>query len=98
MNFSVSNGTPNAMTLFCLMYPSQFLTKCYDPIDCLNRGLSLREIEKEVKGKIAEKLAKYESVASGRTDNSWYYIAPLLLDGAGYVTRWLGSDEVSFFR
>ena len=28
MNFSVSNGTPNAMTLFCLMYPSQFLTKC----------------------------------------------------------------------
>ncbi|MBQ9934931.1 MAG: helicase [Lachnospiraceae bacterium] len=93
MNFSVSNGTPNAMTLFCLMYPSQFLTKCYDPIDCLNRGLSLRDIEKEVKGKIAEKLAKYESATSGRTDNSWYYVAPLLLDGAGYVTRWLGSDE-----
>lgn len=93
MNFSVSNGTPNAMTLFCLMYPSQFLTKCYDPIDCMNRGLSLREIEKEVKGKIADKLAKYESATSGRVDNRWYYIAPLLLDGAGYVTGWLGSDE-----
>ncbi len=93
MNFSVSNGTPNAMTLFCLMYPSQFLTKCYDPIDCMNRGLSLREIEKEVKGKIADKLAKYESTTSGRADNRWYYIAPLLLDGAGYVTGWLGSDE-----
>ena len=93
MNFSVSNGTPNAMTLFCLMYPSQFLTKCYDPVDCMNRGLSLREIEKEVKCKIADKLAKYESIASGRADNRWYYIAPLLLDGAGYVTGWLGSDE-----
>jgi len=93
MNFSVSNGTPNAMTLFCLMYPSQFLTKCYDPVDCMNRGLSLREIEKEVKRKIADKLAKYESISSGRADNRWYYIAPLLLDGAGYVTGWLGSDE-----
>ncbi|MBQ4059626.1 MAG: DEAD/DEAH box helicase family protein [Lachnospiraceae bacterium] len=93
MNFSVSNGTPNAMTLFCLMYPSQFLTKCYDPVDCMNRGLSLREIEKEVKGKIAEKLAKYETTTSGRADNSWYYVAPLLLDGAGYVTGWLGNDE-----
>lgn len=93
MNFSVSNGTPNAMTLFCLMYPSQFLTKCYDPVDCMNRGLTLREIEKEVKSKIAEKLAKYETTSSGRADNSWYYIAPLLLDGAGYVTGWLGNDE-----
>ena len=93
MNFSVSNGTPSAMTLFCLMYPSQFLTQCYDPIDCMNRGLSLREIEKEVKGKIAEKLAKYETTTAGRTDNRWYYVAPLLLDGAGYVTGWLGSDE-----
>lgn len=93
MNFSVSNGTPNAMTLFCLMYPSQFLTKCYDPVDCMNRGLSLQEIEKEVKGKITEKLKKYESTTAGRSDNRWYYVAPLLLDGAGYVTGWLGSDE-----
>ena len=97
MNFSVSNGTPNAMTLFCLMYPSQFLTKCYDPVDCMNRGLSLREIEKEVKGEIAEKLAKYETTTSGRADNRWYYVAPLLLDGAGYVTGWLGSDEALAF-
>lgn len=93
MNFSVSNGTPNAMALFCLMYPSQFLTKCYDPVDCMNRGLSLHEIEKEVKGKIAEKLKKYKTTTSGRADNRWYYIAPLLLDGAGYVTGWLNNDE-----
>ena len=46
LNFSVSNGTPNAMTLFCLMYPSQFLANCYDPIDCLNRGLNLKDIDR----------------------------------------------------
>lgn len=93
MNFSVRNGTPNAMTLFCLMYPSQFLTKCYDPIDCMNRGLSLREIEKEIKAKIAEKLSKYETTSFGVQDKRWYYMAPLFLDGAGYVTGWLGNDE-----
>lgn len=93
LNFSVSNGTPNAMTLFCLMYPSQFLTKCYDPIEYINRGASLREIEKDIKRKIAEKLAKYESPKSGVQDKRWYYVAPLLLDGAGYVTTWLNSGE-----
>lgn len=93
LNFSVSNGTPNAMTLFCLMYPSQFLTKCYDPIEYINRGATLREIEKDIKSKISEKLAKYESPKSGVQDKRWYYVAPLLLDGAGYVTTWLNSGE-----
>ena len=32
LNFSVSNGTPNAMTLFCLLYPSAFLSGCYAPM------------------------------------------------------------------
>ncbi|MFQ9701788.1 MAG: hypothetical protein ACLR0U_04235 [Enterocloster clostridioformis] len=48
-------------------------------------GLTLREIEKEIKGKIADKLVKYETTTSGVQDKRWYYIAPLLLDGAGYV-------------
>ena len=93
LNFSVSNGTPNAMTLFCLMYPSQFLSRCYDPIDCIKRGLTLREIEKEIKGKIADKLAKYETTTSGVQDKRWYYLAPLLLDGTSDVTLWLNSES-----
>lgn len=93
LNFSVSNGTPNAMTLFCLMYPSQFLTRCYDPIEYLNAGASLKEIEKDIKSKIAEKLDKYTAPTSGTQDKRWYYLAPLLLDGAGYVTTWLNSGE-----
>lgn len=93
LNFSVSNGTPNAMTLFCLLYPSQFLTKCYNPIEYINRSATLREIEKDIKSKISEKLAKYNTPKSGVQDKRWYYMAPLFLDAPGYVTHWLNSDE-----
>ena len=44
-------------------------------------------------GKIAEKLDKYTAPTSGTQDKRWYYLAPLLLDGAGYVTTWLNSGE-----
>lgn len=93
LNFSVRGGIPGGMTLFCLMYPSLFLTKCYNPIDCLNRGLTLKEIEKEIKAKISEKLTGFEMVSSGAQDKRWYYIAPLLLDSTAYVEKWLNSDE-----
>ena len=93
LNFSVSEGKPNAMTLFCLLYPSQFLADCYNPIECLNNKMSLKEIEKQVSEKIKEKIDKYDAPKNGVQDARWYYIAPLLLDGAGYVTTWLGSDE-----
>lgn len=93
LNFSVRNGIPNAMTLFCLMYPSQFLSQCYNPIDCINRGLSLREIQKEIKNKIADKLVRYRTPTSGVQDKRWYYMAPLLLDDEQYVTSWLNSSE-----
>ena len=92
LNFSVSNGKPNAMTLFTLMYPSKFLAGCYDPIYCLNAHMSLKAIEKDVKYKIKNKLEKYNIVHSGPEDKRWYYMAPLFLDGAGYVTGWMKED------
>ena len=33
-----------------------FLSNCYNPIECLNEGLSLKEIEAKVKLKIKEAL------------------------------------------
>ena len=97
LNFSVGlDKKPRAMNLFCLLYPSQFLADCYNPVDCLNRGLSLKEIEAEISTKIRAKLDKYEAPESGAPDNTWYYLAPLLLDSAryaGYVDTWLDSDE-----
>ena len=37
--------------LLTLIYPSKFLIDSYNPIDCLNRNLSLDEIEQEIKGR-----------------------------------------------
>lgn len=96
LNFSVSDGKPNAMTLFCLLYPSPFLASTYNPIECLNKRMSLKDIEKDVKNKIKEKLDRFEAPTFGKEDNTWYYLAPLLLDSinsAGYVSDWLNSGE-----
>ncbi len=84
LNFALKDGEPATMSLFCLVYPSRFLAECYNPVDCLNRGLSLKEITQEVKQKISEELTKLEDPDSGVEDKSWYYVAPLLFDGGEY--------------
>lgn len=86
LNFALKEGEPAAMSLFCLVYPSKFLAECYNPVDCLNRGLSLKEITQEVKQKISEELKKFEDPESGAEDKSWYYVAPLLFDGGVYCS------------
>jgi hypothetical protein len=93
MKFAVSDGRLNNMSLFCLLYPLKFLTDVYNPIDCMNRGLSLREIEKEIKSKIAEKLDFVKTPTTGAEDQRWYYMVPLFLDSAGYATGWFNEDE-----
>ena len=92
LNFALKEGKPSDMNLLSLMYPSRFLAECYNPIDCLNDGLSLKEIEKDVSSKIKEKLDKFDAPESGMPDNRWYCLAPLMLDSLrfrGYVTTWL---------
>lgn len=98
LEFSASKlGKPNNMSLFCLLYPSVFLADCYDPIDCLNNRLSLKEIEKRVREAISAKLDRYRTTDRGDPDYSWYYMAPLLLDGPGDVTAWLNCCEEVYF-
>ena len=91
MNFSVGGGAYKGMALFCLVYPSMFLTKLYDPINCMNEGLSLKEIRRTVKVVLEDALHEYPSPDYGRPDNRWYYIAPMLLDEPQYVSLWLES-------
>ena len=93
MNFSVRDDRPAAMTLFCLIYPSRFLAECYHPIACMNDHLSLREIQKSVREKITEKLDKYPSPVIGTPDRRWYYLAPMLLDGAEYAYKWMENGD-----
>lgn len=93
MNFSVKNDSPAGMSLFCLLYPSKFLSECYDPIQCMNEHLGIKEIQRRIRDKIVVALNKYPSVKSGIQDNKWYYIAPLLMDEETYAYAWLDSGN-----
>ena len=98
LNFNLNEDKPAQMSLFTLIYPSIFLIDVYDPIDCLNRKLSLEEIEKDIKSKIKEELSKIPSNHNSREDARWYYLAPLLLDGhysKDFINAWFdGIDDL----
>ncbi|MBQ9327039.1 MAG: hypothetical protein IJ225_00705 [Solobacterium sp.] len=91
MNFSVRNGVPSAMTLFCLIYPSWFLASCYDPVSCMNERMGIREIQRQAREKISEELKKLPSPEHGNQDRRWYYIVPLIMDGNEYASSWIES-------
>ena len=94
LNFKLNDGEPAQMYLFNLIYPSLFLTKVYNPIDCLNRKLSLEEIENEIKVKIADELDLIKSNDSLGVDTKWYYLAPLLLDSipsSNFTNNWFNG-------
>lgn len=88
LNFAVNDDQPNAMSLFCLIYPSEFLSDCYNPIECLNERLSLREIETRIKARIKEALIPLKTTDEGAVDKRWYYMAPMLLDSESYFDEW----------
>lgn len=90
LNFKLnSDDKPAAMSLFCLLYPSKFLSGLYDPIDCLNRKLSLKDIEMEVKRKISAAIEKLPVSDGNLEDKRWYYVAPILLDEFEYFTEYV---------
>lgn len=93
MNFRLRQGEAAALTLFCLLYPSRFLAECYDPIQCMNEGLRIQEIQRRVKQRINENLKGYPDPVDGKPDASWYYLVPLLLDGTEYAGQWLENGE-----
>lgn len=93
MNFSLRNGVPSAMTLFCLLYPSRFLAGCYDPISCMNAGMGIRDIQRQVRESIREKIKDFPTTERGNLDRRWYYIAPLMMDGEKYAYSWLESAD-----
>ena len=93
MTFSLKDNKATQMTLFSLLYPSKFLADVYDPLDCLNRGLSLKQIEDEVKTKIQDGLKKIEWENTLFDDFRWYYLAPMLLDSPSHVDLWIKQSD-----
>lgn len=95
LNFTVSLGKPKGMPLFCLIYPSESLSACFDPVVAQNCRLTLKQLTRVVEKNIAEKLrplSKY-GVRTGREDDRWYYLAPMLMDSQTYREKWLTSGE-----
>lgn len=85
---------------FAVIYPSIFLKEAYNPIDCLNRHLSLDDIEIEIKEKIKntliEELNNFSYEKSSQKDDRWYYLAPLLLDNSlseNFTDSWFEEME-----
>ncbi len=93
MKFSLKEDKPKQMSLFSLIYPSKFLIDVYNPIDCLNRGLTLDEIEKEIKDKIHEGLKRIPQQNTLVDDLRWYYLAPMLLDSPSHVDLWFSQSD-----
>ena len=95
LSFKADRGKAETMSLFALLYPSRTLAGLYDPLDCKNRGLSLRTIKKMVKAKLKSLLKELDTGerTGGRTDNRWYYLAPMLLDGKEYAENWLKQGD-----
>ncbi len=97
LRFSLSEGVPRSMNLLCLLYPSEFLAECFQPIDVLNRHISLRELENEISQKILKRLNSVglSEKTTGGTDERWYYLVPLFLDDESYVRNWFdGTDTI----
>lgn len=94
-------NAPNQTLLFTLIYPSMFLKNAYDPIDCLNRNLSLEDIEDEIKKKIKNRFQpERDNISYGQNpqkDVRWYYLAPLFLDygcSEEHVESWFEEMEL----
>ena len=96
LQFSLSGSEPQKMSLFCLLYPSKTLASLYTPIQSLNQGHTLADIEKEIKTQLRRKLSElkcYQQTESGPEDTKWYYLAPMLMDGVEWVDKWISSLE-----
>lgn len=90
LRFNVSQGEVKGMNLFCLLYPSKTLANMYDPIMAMNQKMSLEQIEKGIRKALQmqlNKLSVYQQVTSNR-DIRWYYLAPMLMDGIHYMSKW----------
>lgn len=98
LQFSLSGGEPQRMSLFCLLYPSATLASLYNPIAAMNAHMTLADIERQIRAELrsrVEQLKKYQKTTTGPEDAKWYYLAPMLMDGAEYVTGWFYALETA---
>lgn len=90
------DNAPSNMNHLTLLCPSITLTKLFDPVEVLNRNLTLNEIKMVIKDKLQPLLNNISYQLSEnvtRQHERWYYVAPLLFDlKEGTIQEWLESD------
>lgn len=96
LRFNVSSDQPQGMSLFALLYPSKTLAEMYNPVSCINKHMSLSDIEEALRDALTEKISRIEEgfgggAEGGREDNKWYYLAPMLMDGIEESKDWMRS-------
>ena len=91
MNFVATNGNPLSMSLFCLIYPSAFLAKCFEPIAACNAHLEYQEIRRQIETKLRQELSRFDLPLSGRPDSRWYFLFPMMLDGLDQAIEWANA-------
>jgi hypothetical protein len=99
LKFNMRDNAPANMTFLCLLYPSITMARLFNPIEVVNRKLSLKDLMEELKVKIEELLSKLDYISkedSSRQDDSWYYIAPLLFDlNEDNIKSWFENPDLS---
>lgn len=98
LQFSLSGGEPQRMSLFCLLYPSATLAALYNPVTAMNAHMGLLDIERQIRAELRtrlEALKRYQKTTTGPEDAKWYYLAPMLMDGSEYVTGWFAALEAA---
>ncbi|HEV3313040.1 MAG TPA: helicase-related protein, partial [Chloroflexota bacterium] len=96
----------SGMSAFALLYPSPMLARVADPLQMSSRSgddghvpsldTALDEVERKLQSKLKPLVARH-AASAGPPDESWYWVAPLLLDARDSDLRndeWLaqGSD------
>jgi hypothetical protein len=106
LRFTFSKGRPTGMAVLGLIYPCRTLADGFDPFRLsaaqLARGSrpTSGELVQAIEAKIREMLGAQLSLAStkgGPADESWYWVAPLLLDldnDRNAVRNWFARPEL----
>lgn len=96
--FKMERGkAPEEMNSFALIYPCMTLAELYDPATNLRQGAKkLAQIRVELRKKIEALFDKHRLLDHGTgrgPEKTWYWMAPLLLDGASehapMLEQWL---------
>ena len=83
-------GSPAAMSLFTLLYPSRSLADAFSN-DNAEPNRSSAATAARLASVFRRKLSIFPNPKFGRVDERWYYLAPMFLDDQGDAEAWLAT-------